>query len=84
MRLPLRVKLLHWTVKVKQVADVYMRDECGDNVDGCWVQEDMTIYIRKRLPARRKCYLLAHEVTHMAADLAHSITDNGVPRGEKP
>ena len=44
-----------------------MEAYCEDT-DGCWMVDDMTIYVCKSLPARRKRYVYAHELLHAVHD----------------
>ena len=84
MRLPARVRFpFDYTVKVRQVTDREMRefsdDAPGDplSVDGLWIADDRTIYIRKCLRVRRKRYILGHELQHAFLDWQHHCLNNG-------
>lgn len=59
-----------------------MRDavecEVGDEPDASWDVDEMTIYLVRTLPERRKRYVLCHELQHAAADLTHQQLNDGV------
>jgi Zn-dependent peptidase ImmA (M78 family) len=80
-RIPRIVRLpFGYTVKVQQVTLQEMRDaieEDDDPPDGAWVSDDMTIYLRRTLPAGRKRYILCHELQHAVADLTHAALNDG-------
>ena len=54
-------------IKVKQRSKSQMESYCEDT-DGCWMVDDMTIYVCKSLPVKRKRYVYAHELLHAVHD----------------
>lgn len=68
-----------YVVTVKQITDGDM--EQFGSPDGCWVDEDdypRTIFLRKRLPAKRKRYIFLHEYRHAVLDWDHYCKDMGI------
>lgn len=54
-------------------------DILGD-LDGAWDVEVRTIYVRQTLPARRRRYILIHEMGHAWLDFQHQHMDDGVAK----
>lgn len=78
-RIPRTIRLpFGYTVRVREVSKREMEDECGDYLDGAWVADDRTIYLRRTLNVTRKRYILCHELQHAIADLQHQQLNDGV------
>lgn len=77
LRLPKHVTLpFGYRVTVKQLSDAEFDVHCKE-CDGLWLDDSRTILIRKRLPAKRRAYLLVHELGHAWLDFSHQYLDNG-------
>jgi Zn-dependent peptidase ImmA (M78 family) len=80
-RIPRTIRLpFGYLIKVEQVTKREMEDECGDHLDGAWMAEYRTIYLRRSLNMTRKRYILCHELQHAVADLTHQQLNDGVGR----
>ena len=76
LRIPQRVSLpFGYHVTVKQVDDTVM-NELASDADGYWNVGTRTILIRKRLPLKRRVYLLLHELQHALLDCTHEHMDS--------
>lgn len=77
LRIPASITLpFGYKVTIKQLSDQEFDTHASD-ADGLWVPETRTILIRKRLPAKRRAYLLVHELGHAWLDFSHQYLDNG-------
>jgi len=75
LRIPASITLpFGYKVTIKQLSDQEF-DTHAQDADGLWVPETRTILIRKRLPAKRRAYLLAHELGHAWLDWQHKHLD---------
>jgi Zn-dependent peptidase ImmA (M78 family) len=82
-RLPTKIHFpFGYICTVKQVTDKEMKDLCDDEdgSDGMWDVETKTIYILKKLPTKRKRYILGHELGHAFLDWQHYCLDEGAMR----
>lgn len=77
-RLPRRIRVLDYTIRVQQLGEREFDKEWGDDTDAIWLHdEDLkggVIVIRRRLPAIQKRWLLLHELIHAFNDLLHAET----------
>lgn len=81
LRIPKSITLpFGYRVTVKQLSNSDM-DMLATDADGLWMDDTRTILIRKTLPAKRRAYILAHELGHAWLDWTHLFLDNG---GVKP
>jgi Zn-dependent peptidase ImmA (M78 family) len=77
LRIPRTIRLpFGYTIHVRQVSIAEMREaidlEDEEPVpNGCWVVDDMTIYLQRAMPITRKRYMLCHELEHATTDLTH-------------
>ncbi len=77
LRIPASVTLpFGYRVIIKQLGDAEFDTHCAE-ADGLWIPETRTILVRKRLPAKRRAYILAHELGHAWLDWQHHYLDNG-------
>lgn len=77
LRIPKNITLpFGYRVTVKQLPDVEFNMHAPE-ADGVWLVDTRTILIRKRLPAKRRAYILAHELGHAWLDWTHNYLDNG-------
>lgn len=75
LRIPHTISLpFGYRVTVKQIDDSIM-NELVITSDSYWNDETLTIFIRKRLPFKRRVYLLAHELGHAWLDWQHRYLD---------
>lgn len=75
MRLPSWIYFpFGYRIRVRLLTDTEMKilNDGDDAVDGLWIEEQRTIYVRKALSPKRRRYILAHELLHAAADYMHS------------
>jgi Zn-dependent peptidase ImmA (M78 family) len=78
-RIPRTIRLpFGYTIRVEQVTKREMEDECGEFLDGAWMAECRTIYLRRSLTITRKRYVLCHELQHAVADLTHQHLNDGI------
>ncbi len=82
--IPHRVHLpFGYIVAIRQITDTEMdemieADDAGEPADGYWNPDTRIIYLRKRLPMRRRRYILAHEMAHAVNDWLHHYLDCGI------
>lgn len=84
LRLPKKVDFGIAVIHIQQVAVKEMREaaDCEEDEitpDGCWVAEDDTIYILKKLPLKKKRTVLFHEMIHAAVDNEYWMKHEGAP-----
>ena len=80
LRIPTRVVFpFGYRISIRMVTDAEMAER-DPNADGVWDSETRTIYIRKRLPVRRRRYILGHELGHAWLDWQHRFLDDGKAR----
>ena len=77
-RLPRRLRVLDYTIRVEQLGDRQFDAEAGPDRDAEWEQDDDlrtgVIRLRRHLPAWRKRQLLLHELIHAINDFLHAET----------
>lgn len=77
LRLPKTITLpFGYRVSVKQLPDKEF-DLLSPDSDGLWLADSRLIVIRKSLPAKRRAYILAHELGHAWLDWQHQHLDEG-------
>lgn len=77
LRLPKTITLpFGYRVSVKQLPDKEF-DLLSPDSDGLWLADSKLIVIRKSLPAKRRAYILAHELGHAWLDWQHQHLDDG-------
>ena len=80
-RLPRKLDLgWGYHVEIKLVTDREMADECDEEdrseiPDGLWDVETRTIFIRRKLPWKRRLIVLLHERKHAVLDHEHWMAD---------
>lgn len=75
-RLPQRIALpFGYVVAVKLVTRAEMAKAGGEGCDGLWLVDTRSILVVRTLPARRKRYILAHELGHAWLDWQHFVED---------
>ena len=77
-RIPSTVKLpFGYVVQIKQVppkdSHLHSPDFPDDDLDGCWVEEEKTIYLNKALSPTRRRYIFVHEYQHVVLDWCHEM-----------
>jgi hypothetical protein len=83
MRMPRRVCFpFGHEIQIRLVSDAAMlaaQDETdkSEMVDGFWDVDDKVIRIRKKLPHKRRAYILYHELLHSIHDIMHQLLDEG-------
>ena len=77
-RIPRYVELpFQYTVKVV-LSDP--TDSKLEGEDGTWDVETRTIHINRKLPGKRRRYVLVHELGHAWLDFQHFCMDDNVAR----
>lgn len=77
LRIPNKVHFpFGYIVTVTHVTDREM-EEAAPGSDACWNVDTRVINIRKRLPTKRRIYLLGHELQHALLDWQHEFMDQG-------
>ncbi len=80
LRLPKTITLpFGYRVTVKQLSDKEF-DLLASDSDGLWLADQRLIVIRKSLPAKRRAYILAHELGHAWLDWQHTYLDEGLTK----
>ncbi len=80
LRIPKTITLpFGYRVTVKQLPDKEF-DLISPESDGVWMVEQRLIVIRKKLPAKRRAYILAHELGHAWLDWQHNYLDEGLSK----
>lgn len=78
----------NYKVTVKQVPpkSVPLHDPTNpdDDLDGCWIEEERTIYLNKALSPKKMRYLFIHELMHVFADWQHQqfLEQKAKPTGD--
>lgn len=68
-RIPATVRFpFGYKVKVLQVEHEDFADDFGAKTKAAWVEEEMTIYLDRRRPIRKRRADLAHELLHVVTD----------------
>lgn len=81
MRLPRTLVFpFGFIIKLKCVTAAEMKSAQADDCDGYWDVGTRTIYLRRRLPAKRLRYILLHEMQHALTDYIHEMLDDGVAK----
>lgn len=77
LRIPGKIELpFGYTITVRLVDDALM-NELAPDADALWNSGTRTISIRKKLPIKRRIYLLGHELGHAFLDWQHCYLDEG-------
>jgi len=77
LRLPSTITLpFGYRVRVKLLGDEEF-NRLDQNADGLWDESTREIFIRKRLSAKRRAYILVHELGHAWLDFSHQYLDTG-------
>lgn len=80
LRLPKTITLpFGYRVTVKQLPDKEF-DVLASDSDGLWLADQKLILVRKSLPAKRRAYILAHELGHAWLDWQHTYLDEGLTK----
>lgn len=80
LRLPKTINLpFGYRVTVKQLPDKEF-DLLASDSDGLWLADQKLILVRKSLPAKRRAYILAHELGHAWLDWQHTYLDEGLTK----
>ncbi len=75
LRIPTFVTLpFGYRVTIKQLNNTEFNIHASE-CDGLWYADTRTILIRKSLPAKRRAYILVHELGHAYLDWQHSHLD---------
>ena len=81
MRLPRTLVFpFGYKIKLKFCTAAELKAEDAEDLDGYWDVDTRTIFLRRRLPAKRLRYLLVHEMQHALTDYFHQMLDDGVAR----
>lgn len=77
-RLPKRIVLPFGNIIIVKLVppthEALHNPECPeDDLDGCWVETEKTIYINNTLSPKRARYLLWHELFHSIVDIGHNL-----------
>lgn len=67
------------TFKFLSAAEM-IEEEIGDS-DGGWDETTRTIFVRRRLPAKRLRYIIGHEMDHAINDYRHHLANEGIAEG---
>ena len=82
MRLPRKIALpFGYLVAVRLVGDREMLEAMDEDdpielADGLWDVDNRVIYVRRKLPFRRKAEVLGHELDHALNDWRHWLHDH--------
>lgn len=83
-RIPKKIPLykgkgrLNYTVHVKQVSALVMKNRFQEDLDGIWDDSTKTIYLKKNLKKMRKWYIYGHELVHAVNDWNHWMSNMGI------
>lgn len=73
-RIPATVRFpFGFRVKVAQVEHEDFVDDFGGRTKAAWVDEEMTIYLDRSRPIRKRRADLAHELMHVATDFQSAV-----------
>lgn len=81
MRLPRTIVFpFGYTIRFRYATAAEMKAHDAEELDGFWDADSRTIYVRKRLPAKRLRYMIGHEIDHAVNDWRHRMQDDGIAR----
>jgi len=68
-------------IYTRQLAPMQMKARHGEDYDGIWDLDTMTIDIKKSLSRERKWYVYSHELMHAINDWQHWLINQGIAVG---
>lgn len=82
MRLPKRLSFpFGYVVTFRYLSASQMKTHEASELDGYWDSDTRTIYVRRRLQAKRLRYIIGHEMDHAINDYRHHLANEGIAEG---